>query len=196
MSSLKVWKQPRQVGPVSWGPHVGEGAAKPCGCFASVWGPSTLEAQHFGGPAPWGPASIWLGSCQHGAATSGGSSCPSDLGSGAGGSCQSLSPPLRETLAEHLAPAPYLCGEPPFPVLLLSWNETALVKKEETALWPKPRDGVCLPTAAHLAPATKTTSASQLHGAACGGPDWPGFWEGTPPGAPPCTPPHHCLVAV
>lgn len=50
-------------------------------------------------------------------------------------------------------------------------------KKKELLFSPGPHDGVCLLTAAHLAPATRTTSVSQLLQAACGGVGWRGVGQ-------------------
>lgn len=76
------------------------------------------------------------------------------LGSGDGGACRSLSSPLQDSMAEHLAQATYSYALLCLPGLL-SWNETALVKKkEETALfselpWWRVLTDSCPPSSCH-----------------------------------------------
>ena len=96
-------------------------------------------------------------------------------GSGAVRACSSFSPPSQESLAEHPAQATHLSGVALLCLsLLLSWNDIALKKRKKLLFSPGPYNGLCLLPAAHLAPATKMTSASQLNPVALGGPDWPG----------------------
>lgn len=144
LSSLQLWREPQPMCTISLGLYQQSRTTDRSRLLAGhrlmrvggLWGLPDPAAAFPGvrSPAPWVLPLFCRGAVSLGQPPPRVSSCPLEFGKW---SRWSLSPPLQESLAEHLAQATCAAALLCLP-LLLSWKETALVKRKKLLFPPKP----------------------------------------------------------